>query len=62
MGQVASVIFGYNTSSTHVRLPFASATYGRRPARTKDWTLSNAGHPLAFGRSVKELARGLYRA
>ena len=40
-----------------VRLPFASASTGPRPANPDDWTQSDGGQPIANGRDIDELAR-----
>lgn len=54
MGAVLSL------DNTGLRLPFASATFGRRPLQPRDWTLSNVGQPLSRGRDTRTLARSLY--
>ena len=43
-----------------LRLPFASAQHGRRPANPADWTLDDTSQPLSGQRSTAELADGMY--
>lgn len=43
-----------------LRLPFASAKFGKRPGNIQDWTLSDNGQPMSKGRGLKEMAKGLY--
>ena len=43
-----------------VRLPFASATFGRRPAAPADWELRDT-NPLNQGKNTADLARNMYR-
>ena len=43
-----------------VRLPFASATFGRRPAAPSEWELTN-DNPLNQGKNTADLARNMYR-
>ena len=45
-------------SASTLALPFASAQYGRRPARRGDWEL-RAG-PMSLGRDLRSLARAMY--
>ena len=44
----------------NVQLPFASATTGRRPKYSGAWALKSAGQPLAYGRSLHDMARSLH--
>ena len=57
MGAVMSM---FRSNVYNLRLPFASAKYGRRPNRASDWEL--APGTLSLGRSTAELARGMQRA
>ena len=50
----------FRSNVYNLRLPFASAKYGRRPNRASDWEL--APGTLSLGRSTAELARGMQRA
>lgn len=45
-----------------LRLPFASARFGRRPAgeRMDDWKLDPDGQPMEGGRTTKQMAESLY--
>ena len=44
---------------TGVRLPFASASVGQRPAQPSDWAQSDSGQPLGSGRDINTLARSV---
>ena len=43
-----------------LRLPFASAKTGQRPANPRDWELTNNGQPLGVGRTTRQLAQGMH--
>ena len=47
-------------AAEQLRLPFASATYGRRPTNVDDWTISRANQPLGTGNNLNQLAAGMY--
>lgn len=51
---------GFFSIPEGLRLPFATAQYGARPRQIGDWTLSNVGQPMSYGRSTRELAEGMY--
>eukprot|EP00965_Chrysotila_dentata_P228451 6196607-Pleurochrysis_carterae.AAC.1 len=43
-----------------VRLPFASAKYVQRPEQITDWEMTDEKNPMSKGRTIDELAKGLY--
>lgn len=43
-----------------LRLPFTSATHGRRPDDARNWTMDRSNRPLGRGNTEQELARGMY--
>jgi hypothetical protein len=48
---------------TNLKLPFASAKFGRRPAadNKENWALNENGQPLSKGRGTQQLANSMYR-
>ena len=44
-----------------VRLPFASARFGKHARDGASWTMSDAGQPLSHGRELDEMARSMYQ-
>ena len=49
-----------NKGSSNMRLPFASARYGKRPQDPAHWTLNRANRPLGSGNTEQQLAEGMY--
>ena len=49
-------------AGNNLRLPFASATVGRRPQGNNPdlWSVSRAGQPLGTGNNLQDLAHGMY--
>ena len=47
----------HTQSDGSVRLPFASANYGQKPANANDWSMSGANQPLGQGRNLTDMAR-----
>jgi hypothetical protein len=43
-----------------LRLPFASAITGHKPANPNNWTINRENRPLGNGNTPQELARGMY--
>jgi hypothetical protein len=55
--------FNFQSKRKHqsdLRLPFASATFGKRPRNINDWTVDRQNRPLGQGNVENELARGMY--
>jgi len=48
--------------SSDLRLPFASAQHGRRPANADNWTMDRSNRPLGKGTTEQLMARGMYDA
>jgi hypothetical protein len=44
-----------------LKLPFASAKYGKKPANSTDWSFAAGQGPLAGDRSSLEYAQALFR-
>ena len=44
-----------------LKLPFASAQYGKKPTNPSDWSFSNANAPLGANRDSLEYAQALFR-
>eukprot|EP00965_Chrysotila_dentata_P065354 2166045-Pleurochrysis_carterae.AAC.1 len=49
-----------STRPNGIRLPFASANYGQRPDSVEDWELKDERNPMTQGRTLDDLAKGLY--
>ena len=49
-----------DNNPTGVRLPFASATFGRKPATPEQWELT-PDNPLNMGNKTEQLAKSMYR-
>lgn len=47
-------------NSADLRLPYTSATHGRRPADPDNWTMDRSNRPLGRGNTNQALAAGMY--
>lgn len=43
-----------------IRLPYASAKFGKRAPNLRGWLMLAHGQPLAGGRSLLEMARAMF--
>lgn len=60
-GYLSPFYWGLDTRSpTGLKMPFASARYGKRPDNPVDWALPDSGQPLTEQRNVQAYAEALY--